>query len=103
MCKDNDLCIRWYTNTASLVFKGERVNEVSEKFITIVQRKDNQDQAEFNPFQLNMDLQIFRIYLHLMLEKYNDHRTIKTLRSLDIKWWNLSLKQMTDSKILHKI
>jgi hypothetical protein len=52
LCEDKDLIIRWYTNTESLILRGERANEVKDRIISFAQSENNLEKSESNrPFQ----------------------------------------------------
>jgi hypothetical protein len=52
LCEDKDLIICWYTNTESLILRGERANEVKDRIISFAQSENNLEKSESNrPFQ----------------------------------------------------
>ena len=65
LCEDKDLIIPTYTNTESLMLRGERVNEVKNRIISFAQSESNLEKSESNrPFQVGVCIIYIRHYSH---------------------------------------
>ncbi|CAB4007262.1 Hypothetical predicted protein, partial [Paramuricea clavata] len=103
LCETQELAIRWYSDTSTLTFKGEKSNQAKAKLISIVKNR-KESKANSSPPEYDGDLHTFDSInpLGLGCRKHSCSQAILHKMISELKWSSLWQQQRQKSMLYHR-